>query len=286
MRGTGGALLLCVWAIAMIVLAFFVLLHVNGAAHPAALFSEGRLKYPSDYENACAAAWCMVLWPALLLSASGRLPWALRGLLGGGAVLLADLALLSQSRGSLYATVVMLILVFAILPGRVRTFLVLVPVVAGVGVTAPTVLRVGHRQLHGGDLPAALHSATTAILLAALLVGALVALGAALESRGVVSPPLRARLRRAVGAAAVATLVAVLAGGWVAAGDPVARVRHGWDTFKGGYSADNAHVNRLVSGLGSGRYDFYRVALDEFLAHPIVGVGADNFAQQYLGPRP
>jgi tetratricopeptide (TPR) repeat protein len=68
----------------------------------------------------------------------------------------------------------------------------------------------------------------------------------------------------------------------VAAGNPVTRVEHAWSSFKGGYSADNAHVNRLVSGLGSGRYDFYRVALDEFAGHPLLGIGADNFAQQYL----
>ena len=282
MRGSGGALLLCVWAIAMIVLATFVLLHVDGAAHPATLFSEGRLKYPADYENACAAVWCMVLWPALLLSASGRLHWAVRGLFAGGAVLLADLALLSQSRGSLYATVVMLVLVFALLPGRVRTFMVLVPVAAGVGLCAPAVLRVGHRLLHGGDVPAALHTATAETFVAAVLIGTLVALGAAVERRGMLAEATVARLHRAVGVFAVAMLVAVLAGGWVAAGDPIARIRHGWDTFKGGYSANNAHVDRLVSGLGSGRYDFYRVALDEFLAHPIVGIGADNFAQQYL----
>jgi Flp pilus assembly protein TadD len=281
-RGVSAALLLGAWTLAMVALAVFVVLHVDSSAHPAALFSEGRLKYPADYENACAAVWCMALWPALLLSASGRLHWALRGLLGGGTVLLGDLALLSQSRGSLYATVVMLILVFALLPGRVRTFLVLVPVVAGIGLSTPTVLHVGDRALHGGGVRAALHSATAAIFIAALLVGAIVALGAAIESRRAISEASAARLRRAVGAIAVATLVAVLAGGWVAAGDPVARVRHGWDTFKGGYAADNAKVNRLVSGLGSGRYDFYRVALDEFLAHPIGGIGADNFAQQYL----
>ena len=40
--------------------------------------------------------------------------------------------------------------------------------------------------------------------------------------------------------------------------------------------------SRLVSGLGSNRYDFYRVALDEFKAHPLLGIGADNYAQQYL----
>jgi O-antigen ligase len=68
----------------------------------------------------------------------------------------------------------------------------------------------------------------------------------------------------------------------VAVGNPVARVEHGWETFKAGYGADSTTGNRLASGLGSNRYDFYRVALDEFVAHPLVGIGADNFAQQYL----
>jgi len=281
-RGASAALLLGAWTLAMIALAVFVLVHVDSAAHPAALFSGGRLKYPADYENACAAVWCMVLWPALLLSAGGRLHWALRGLFGGGTVLLADLALLSQSRGSLFATVVLVILVFTILPGRVRTFVVFLPVALGVGVTTPTVLHVGDRLSHGGNVHAALHSATAAILVAALLVGLLVALGAAIESRGVIDEAARGHLRRTIGAVAVATLVAVLAGGWVAAGDPLARVEHAWHTFKGGYEANDRNVNRLVSGLGSGRYDFYRVALDEFIAHPLVGIGADNFAQQYL----
>ncbi len=281
-RGASAALLLSVWALAMIVLAAFVVLHVDAAAHPATLFSEGRLKYPADYENACAAIWCIALWPALLLARSERLPWPLRGALAGGAVLLADLALLSQSRGSLYATVVMLVLVFAILPGRVRTFVVLAPIAAAVGATAPLVLRVGDRLQHGGDVSAALHGATAAIFVASALVGALVAIGAAVESRGAISAERGAVLHRGLGAVALASLVAVIVGGWVAAGDPVARAEHAWHTFKGGYSANNAHVDRLVSGLGSGRYDFYRVALDEFVHHPIVGIGADNFAQQYL----
>jgi tetratricopeptide (TPR) repeat protein len=281
-RGTTAALLLCAWMLAMIALAVFVMLHVDSSAHPAALFSEGRLKYPGDYENAAAAAWCMVLWPALLLSTYRGIPWALRGVLAGGAVLLADLALLSQSRGSLAATVVMLILVFAILPGRVRTFLVLVPVAIGIGVTAPTVLHVGDRLLHGGNVKSALHATTAAAFAAAVVVGLVVALAAAVERRELFSEPSLALMRKGVAAIAVAGLVAVLAGGWVAAGNPITRVEHAWHTFKGGYSADNANVNRLVSGLGSGRYDFYRVALDEFKSHPILGIGADNFRQQYL----
>ncbi len=281
-RGATAALLLCIWLLAMIALGAFVILHVDSAAAPAALFSEGRLKYPADYENAAAATWCMAMWPALLLAASDRIHWSLRGVLAGGTVLLGDLALLSQSRGSLYATVVMLVLVFALLPGRVRTFVVLVPVAIGIGATTPTILHVGDRLLHGGDLKAALHAATAATFAAALVVGLIVAAGAAIESRTELAEPTATNVRRGVGAIAIAVLLAGLAGGWVAAGDPVARVKHGWETFKGGYEADNAKVNRLVSGLGSGRYDFYRVALDEFAAHPLVGIGADNFAQQYL----
>ncbi len=266
----------------MICLAGFVLLHVGNAASPARFFGEGRLKYPAGYENASAATWAMALWPSLLLASSGRIPWALRGVLAGGTVLLAEVALLSQSRGSLYATPVMLVLVFALLPGRVRTFAVLVPVAAGIGVAAPAVLRVGNHLRRGGVVPATMHSAITATLVTTLVVGLVVALGAAIESRRQFSQVTVRRVHRGVGAIAIAALVVVLAGGLVAAGNPVARVRHGWDTFKGGYAADSTTGSRLVSGLGSSRYDFYRVALNEFVAHPLVGIGADNFQQQYL----
>ncbi|HEV2974709.1 MAG TPA: O-antigen ligase family protein [Solirubrobacteraceae bacterium] len=282
MRGPPAALLLCAWLLAMIALAVYVLLHVDSASSPTALFSEGRLKYPAGYENAAAACWCMALWPALLLASARRLWPLLRGVLAGGAVLLGDLALLSQSRGSLFATAAMLVLVFALLPGRVRTFLVLVPVAVAIGLTAPTVLHVGDRLLHGGNVRSALHAATAATFIAMLAAGLIVGLGAAVERRALLSEHVAANLRRAVATTGVLVLVGLLAGGWVAAGNPVKRVEHGWQTFKGGYSANNAHVNRLFSGLGSGRYDFYRVALDEFLAHPLIGIGADNFQQQYL----
>jgi tetratricopeptide (TPR) repeat protein len=281
-RGAGAAIVLGTWAVAMIALAVFVLLHVDAAAHPAQLFGDGRLKYPAGYENASAATWAMVVWPALLLAACGRLPWALRGLFAGGAVLLADLALLSQSRGSLYATAAMLILVFALLPARLRTFLVLVPIAIGIGATAPTVLRVGDRLSNGGDVKGALHAATAAALLAAAVVGLAVASASAFESRRRFSERTVSLLRRAVAASAITVLVALIAGGLVAAGNPIARVEHGWQTFKGGYGANRAGGSRLTGGLGSNRYDFYRVALDEFSAHPLVGIGVDNFQQQYL----
>ncbi len=284
-RGASAALLLGAWTLAMICLAAFVALHVNVAtgASLQSLLPGGRLVYPTGYANANAAQWLMAFWPALLLARSKRLPWALRGVLAGGAVLLAEVALLSQSRGSLYATPVMLVLVFALLPGRVRTFALLVSVAAGIGAAAPSVLRVGDRLEHGQDAAAAVHTATTATFLAAVVVALVVALGAAVESRRTLSEPSARRVHRGFAAVALTVLVAVLAGGLVAAGNPVARARHVWDTFKSGSGyAANGTGSRLTSGLGSNRYDFYRVALNEFVAHPLLGIGADNFQQQYL----
>jgi tetratricopeptide (TPR) repeat protein len=282
-RGLSAALLLIAWTLALVVLAGVTLLHIDGAgvAELANLLPGGRLDHPTGYPNANAAQWLMAFWPALLLARSERLPWALRGLLAGGAVLLAEVALLSQSRGSLYATPAMAVLVLALIPRRIRTFALFVPVAAGVAAAAPAVLRVGDR-LHGGDVTSAnVHSAVAASFAAAVAVAVLVALAAAIEARASFSVPTRQRLRTAVGAVAVLALVAVVAGGLVAAGNPVDRIRHSWDSFRGGY-AGGATGSRLASGLGSNRYDFYRVALDEFDAHPLAGIGADNFQQQYL----
>jgi hypothetical protein len=196
-------------------------------------------------------------------------------------------ALFSLSRGSLYATPVMIVLVFALVPQRLRTFATAVPVALGIGATAPLVLRVGDRIRAGQSAHAATHTAVLAMFVAALLVGLLVAGGAAFESRRTVSPGVARGVRRGVAVVALATLLAVVVGGLTVAGNgvggnPITRVRHAWDSFKGGYTAEAAGNNRLLGGLGSNRYDFYRVALDEFEAHPLIGIGADNFAQQYL----
>jgi tetratricopeptide (TPR) repeat protein len=283
-RGASAALLLGAWTLALIVLAAFTALHLDAASAAAlqSMLPGGRLQYPSGYANANAAQWLMAFWPALLLARARSLPWGLRGALAGGAVLLAEVALLSQSRGSLYATPVVVVLVFALLPGRTRTFALLVPVAAGIAAAAPAALRVGDRLSDGAVSTGAVHSATKAMFAAAVVVGLVVALGAALEARPTLSERTRRRTQGVVRAVAVATLVAVLAGGLAVAGNPVTRVERAWHSFKGGYASDTASSSRLISGLGSNRYDFYRVALDEFLAHPLVGIGADNFEQQYL----
>ena len=284
-RGPSAAALVGLWTLALAGLAAFVALHID-AASPAqleTLMPFGRLRYPTGYANANAALWLTAAWPALLLARSARLAWAFRGLLAGSAVLLADVALLGQSRGSLYATPVMVALVFVFLPGRLRTFAALAPVAAAIAASAPLVMRVANHTQDGAVKPATLHAAITAIFVAAGVVALLFAAAAAVEQRRTFSAPAAGRIRTALAACALAALVCVVAGGWAAAGDPIARIRHGWDTFKSvrGYGA-NGSGSRLTSGLGSNRYDFYRVALNEFAAHPVAGIGADNFQQQYL----
>ncbi len=280
-RGGSALLLLAGWTSAMIALAAFTALHVDHGSL-ARLLPDGRLVYPTGYPNANAAQWLMAFWPALLLARSEQLWWWLRGLLAGGAVLLAGVALLSQSRGSLFATPLVLVLVFALLPRRLRTFAVLVPVAAGVAAIAPELLRVGDRLHDGQSLDSTLHDATLEMFVAALAVAAVVAAWALVENRRRLSAAAAARVRRGLAVVAVATLVAVLAVGLAVAGNPVTRLESGWHSFKGGYGANSQSGSRLVSGLGSNRYDFYRVALNEFAAHPLLGIGADNYAQQYL----
>jgi tetratricopeptide (TPR) repeat protein len=281
-RGLPAAGLLLVWTLSLTGLAVFVVVHLDAASQSGlqALLPGGRLVFPSGYANANAAEWLMAMWPAFLLARERRLPWALRGLLAGGAVLLAEVALLSQSRGSLFATPVMLILVFALLPGRTRTFALLLPVAGGIAAAAPAVLHVGDHLREGQVVRATLHTAIAAALLAALIVAVVVAFAAALESRRRLPEPSARNLHRLTGAVALAALVVVIAGGLVVAGNPVHRVEHAWHSFKGGYGEGSG--DRLLSGLGSNRYDFYRVAVDEFSAHPLAGIGADNFQQQYL----
>jgi tetratricopeptide (TPR) repeat protein len=283
-RGHSAALLLCAWTIALIVLAAFTALHLSAAssAHLQAMLPGGRLDYPTGYPNANAAQWLMAFWPALLLARSEQLPWGIRGLLAGGAVLLAEVALLSQSRGSIYATPVMVVLVFVLLPRRTRTFALLVPVVAGIAAAAPAVLHVGDDLKSEAVVPATLHTAVAAMFAAALAVGLVVALGAYIESLRPLSSSARTRIDRSVRAVALITLVVGVVGVLAVAGNPVTRIEKGWNSFKGGYGSHATSGSRLVSGLGSNRYDFFRVALDEFRAHPLVGIGADNFQQQYL----
>jgi hypothetical protein len=277
-RGRTGSWVLGAWVLGLQALAVVTLARIPGGAD--ALFAGSRLDEPAGYTNAEAALWLMAFWPAVLLAASPATAWWLRGLLAGGAVLLADLALLVQSRGSVFAVPLVALLGLAVLPGRVRFAWALAAVLAGVAVGLPTLLDVGTAVEDGAA------GATDGLVLAVAggaLVSALwVALwGVADSARGLREDLHRAAARAGTGLA-IAVGAAGLVAGAVVVGNPVERVADGWDSFRQGYEGNDADANRLVSGLGSNRYDFYRVALDEFADRPVTGTGADNFFAAYL----
>src|SRR5205807_1194211 len=68
----------------------------------------------------------------------------------------------------------------------------------------------------------------------------------------------------------------------VAISHPLRFVSRQWNGF--------SHTESALSGshftdVGSGRYDFWRVSLDAFTAHPAGGLGQDNFAEYYVRHR-
>jgi hypothetical protein len=278
-RGRTAAVILGPWVLALAGLAGYEAVRVATASTPTALFVDGRLLAPSGYPNANAALWLMAFWPALGLASARELAPALRGLFAAAAVVLADVALLSQSRGSIIATPILLVLTLIVLPWPRATLMTILPVGAAVGASVPALLDVRDRVLARGTWHHGfLATAPRVVLIGAVACGAAVAAAAlTMERRGHLAdrrPRLPSWWPGALaGLAAVVLVVAVV--------DPGGTLDSAWHSFKKG-SPVTGEQGRLQSGLGSNRYDFYRVALNVFADHPIGGAGVDNFAADYL----
>ena len=68
--------------------------------------TDATLRYPIGYRNAEAAFFLMALLPAIVLCASRELSWPVRGVLLGSSTLMIELAILAQSRASVFALVI------------------------------------------------------------------------------------------------------------------------------------------------------------------------------------
>ena len=89
-------------------------------ADPESLYVGGRLVAPISYVNAAAAFFLVGLWPALVLAARRELNPVLRALsLAAAAAMLAGW-LGTQSKGGAVALAVSAVVVFAVVPGRLR----------------------------------------------------------------------------------------------------------------------------------------------------------------------
>jgi tetratricopeptide (TPR) repeat protein len=234
------------------------------AAEGAEAFNGNRLAAPTGYENASAALFLMAFWPAVALAARPEVHWAVRSLFLAAGGLLLQLALLAQSRGSLVAGSIALLVLVLVSRERLRLVAVLLLVAAAVAATLLPLLDV-------------------------------VAAGSEAEVRRAVGPE-----RVAV---ALSTLALLLLGALLFFVGQTGRLRRGRPHFESGrrVAAVVAFVLALLAfcaaaavwtlgdaprpGLETGRYDMWRVAAGEVADHPLLGVGVDNFAVDFARER-
>jgi O-antigen ligase len=277
-RPSSAATLVGILTLGIVGIGIGVLVQTSMSDDPESAFLRGRLIEPLGYENADAAFFLLAFWPALLLSARREVPIFARALFLGAAGAAVELAVLSQSRGSLFAFPIVLALYFAIVPGRVRSLISLIPVAIVFAVASGRLL-----DVYDSFNDASIDAARNAILISFVALSGIGFL-MALVDRGLAIPQDTAeRLNRAAGIAALSAAVIAAAAVLVIVGNPVERVASAWDQFQSG-PPPSTESSRFLT-LGSNRYDVWRVAWAEFRESPVRGVGADNFATDYIRER-
>ncbi len=252
---------------------------VRSASDPSAFFIIGRFAAPAGYPNAACALYLFAAWPLAYVAARREPSPLLRGALLAGATALVELAVLTQSRGSIFAVPVAVVAYLLIVPFRLRAALAVAAIALTVFFARGPLLAV-FDPVRLGDTSAddKIHSAIVAIAVSAGIVLVAWTLVALLDRR----LELSRRVVRLANAGAVG--VAVVAVGAGAFALSTVDLGAKWRDFKAGYPEESGGSHFSI-GLGSNRYDFWRVAAIEFRHHPLNGVGADNFAADYVRER-
>ena len=284
-RASSAAIVLGVFAFGIACVAAGTLISINAATDPTLSFLSGNLVEPTGYHNATAALFLIAFFPAALLASRREVPWPLRGALLASAGVLLEMAIPAQSRGSAIVFPIALVIYLAVVPNRVRALLWLLPVAIAGGLAAPSLLDIYSAISEGRDVQQAISDAAAAVWLSTAVLFVVGTAMAAADHRIEVPATVRRRSAYGVGAvAAVATLAAVVVA-LNAIGNPVDWAHERWDDFKSGHDQQDFSASRFTGDLGSNRYDFWRVAIDQFEDHPIGGAGTENFAVDYLEDR-
>lgn len=274
---------LSVYAFGIGVFAAGTLLELALAPAPQ-LLQRGELAAGLGYHNATAALGTMGAGIAIVLGSLRERSVVARVGLSAVAVGCLEISLLAQSRGWLYTLPVIAVIVFALTPNRGRVLLwALIPVGCAVA-TLPWVLHgwavadgaAGHQTVAAAD------ELTARVALVAMLVSGA---GAALLALGQRRFRLSRRGRRLArrGSRVLAAGAILGTAGIAIEALHSGLVARGWHQF-----TTNAPLRKGVSRfaeLGSGRYDMWRVGMHSFAAHPLGGLGQDNFAQAYVAGR-
>jgi hypothetical protein len=274
------------------VIAIVTAAKVATASSPGPLYLGARLAYPLGYYNADAVMFMGAAAGAIALAAQRTTPAALRVIGVSLAALCLQLAVLSQSRGWLFSTPIVLALMLLLIPGRLRLLLFALAAGLATAVVAPALLHVYGKATPGGEtlaqprLNAVLHSqgnhAVHAMLVADIVLAVLATVAVIVDRRLQLSPQAQRRLNRTSRAAAVAVAVAGATVALVTVhGDVVGRVEKAWKSFAHTPSPTGGGSSHFTT-LASNRSDIWRVALHEFARNPLGGIGQDNFAASYI----
>jgi O-Antigen ligase len=284
-RASTAALLLGGYSLAIAAIGLYELLRTARADDPVDSFIVGRLAAPIAYPNAACALFLMAIWPAVFLSSRRETPIVARAALFAAAGVLAELALVCQSRASLISVPAAVLLYLLLLPGRLRALLVLVPTTIVVAVSARPLLDVYSAVVDDVGVHDAVVHARDVLLVGAAILGVYGLVVAIVDSRIEVPSRVSFAISRVVAIVAVIAFTVTAAVLALKSDYSSDRAAAAWDRFKENKYVSESGTPHFASGVGSGRYDLWRVALDEFKEKPITGVGVDNYAVDYLRHR-
>jgi O-antigen ligase len=257
--------------------------------HTSPILHNERLSFPLTYWNALGLMAAIAIVLCLYLASAKEEPAFMRVFGAGALPVVFTVLYFTFSRGAIGAAVVG-VLVFAIL-GRSRSLLL--GLLGGAPAAAIAV-----SAAYGAGLLAKPHPTTpaataqghsVALVVVACVVGAIVLRSALclLERRLTEATlPFRAgRSSRIAGLVAVLVAVVIVA---VALKLP-GRADHAISQFAHSSPAVTSKRdlrNRLGSASNNGRLALWRVSLNSFKAHPLIGKGAGTFQNQWLQNRP
>jgi hypothetical protein len=260
------------------VLAIGIGLALRFGSAPENRFSGGRLTSPISYPNGLAAMFLVGFWPAIVIAGRRTAPVLVRACGVGIAAALGCGWLLTQSKGGGIALGISALLLFALARDRLRLVIPTAIVAVLVGPQfSPLTSAFGE---NGSALRhAARHAGTTVLWVtaAAAVAGAVYAL---LDRRFALPPRARKLTGRLALAAVLVAVVALPVAFFATVNHPGRFVADKWSAFKHQPKHETAATH--FATLGSNRYDFWRVALDQFRRHPVAGIGGRGFGPAYL----
>lgn len=245
--------------------------------------TDATLRYPIGYRNAEAAFFLMALLPAIVLCTSRDFSWPVRGLLLGSSTLMIELAVLAQSRASVFAFVIAVAVLIIAHPDRLRVLgwlsLAAIPAL----VALPWLLDVF--RSNAGNTVAEIHPLHRACVAIAITSAAGIAIGC-IGARVGAGFSLPGRARAGISRGLLAALGVVLLVGLVALfrsdGGPSGFVNRRVDQLTAGTPNLESQGSRFGLNFSSDRGEFWRVAIHDFDRHPLDGEGAGGFRASYL----